>query len=188
MSNLQAEIKGFCAAFGLAFDPQIIWDAIPFSFVVDWFWQVGDWLHDKLSLDPFPVVLRIHEACFTINTKQVTTCVGNPQIGDLETEPERREPVMVTLKGKRFLRHLHYPSESDLTYAGWSRNELEKVLTGALLVFTNTKKHGKVKRLPRRIRGPKRPPRTKYTREIAVGIQQYIRWSHSAAKWLPDTR
>lgn len=46
------EFKGFttrlaqlCDAYGISLDPGIVWNAIPLSFVVDWFVNVGEWLH-----------------------------------------------------------------------------------------------------------------------------------------------
>jgi hypothetical protein len=48
------EMRGFLArlaqlsdSFGVGLDPSIIWDAIPFTFVVDWFFNVGEWLHNQ---------------------------------------------------------------------------------------------------------------------------------------------
>lgn len=32
-------------SFGVGLDPSIVWDGIPFTFCVDWFYNVGEWLH-----------------------------------------------------------------------------------------------------------------------------------------------
>jgi hypothetical protein len=34
-----------CDTFGVAFDPAVIWDAIPFTFVLDWFINLQDYFH-----------------------------------------------------------------------------------------------------------------------------------------------
>jgi hypothetical protein len=41
-----ARIKQFIDALGIL-DPAAIWDVIPFSFVVDWFINIGSWLHNN---------------------------------------------------------------------------------------------------------------------------------------------
>lgn len=38
------EFLALLDSIGANLNPQIIWDAIPYSFVVDWFFNVGDWL------------------------------------------------------------------------------------------------------------------------------------------------
>lgn len=38
------EAWAFLDAFGVNWDPAVIWNAIPFSFVVDWFFDVGLWM------------------------------------------------------------------------------------------------------------------------------------------------
>jgi hypothetical protein len=40
-----ARISQFLDALGVNLDGSIPWDAIPFSFVLDWFLNVGEWLH-----------------------------------------------------------------------------------------------------------------------------------------------
>lgn len=42
-----AEIKAYMDVLGLRLDASIVWEAIPFSFVVDWFLSVGDYLNSK---------------------------------------------------------------------------------------------------------------------------------------------
>jgi hypothetical protein len=38
-------------SFGIRPDPGIVWDAIPLSFVVDWFINVSEWLHENYGRD-----------------------------------------------------------------------------------------------------------------------------------------
>jgi hypothetical protein len=45
MSNLQRQIRGFLDLLGFELNPAIIWEAVPFSFVVDWFINVGGYLN-----------------------------------------------------------------------------------------------------------------------------------------------
>jgi hypothetical protein len=49
-----AQLLGMLDALGVNLNPQIIWNAIPWTFVVDWFADVGQWLgnHKILNLEP----------------------------------------------------------------------------------------------------------------------------------------
>jgi hypothetical protein len=44
VSDTRRKIRAYLDAFGVRLDPSIIWNAIPFSFVVDWVIDVGGWL------------------------------------------------------------------------------------------------------------------------------------------------
>jgi hypothetical protein len=57
------ELAAMLDAFGIQWDPQILWNALPFSFIVDWFFNVGDWLHSRFSKPNFPVKLRVIDWC-----------------------------------------------------------------------------------------------------------------------------
>jgi len=65
--NYDLDLKGadvfldaMCAALGLNNLSQIVWHAIPFSFVVDWFVNCSDWLEQNVDTDqPFDGEIRI---------------------------------------------------------------------------------------------------------------------------------
>ena len=42
----QAKLLSLLDSLDVVFDPAIVWNAIPWSFVVDWFVKVGDWFRD----------------------------------------------------------------------------------------------------------------------------------------------
>lgn len=56
--GLRRTVLSFLKAFGLEINPAVIWNAIPFSFVVDWFHQVGPWL-ENLTLDNLGLKLEV---------------------------------------------------------------------------------------------------------------------------------
>jgi len=55
ISGERLRLRAWLDAFGVRPDPSIIWNAIPFSFIVDWIIDVGGWLrrfsHDNLGLE-----------------------------------------------------------------------------------------------------------------------------------------
>jgi len=58
MSDLQMSLRAILDALGVELNPVIVWDAVPFTFVIDWFFDVGSFL-ERFSVDTLelPVVL-----------------------------------------------------------------------------------------------------------------------------------
>jgi len=57
INQLDALIRGLLDTLGIELNPRIIWDAIPFSFVVDWFVGVGNFLETfKIDALELPIV------------------------------------------------------------------------------------------------------------------------------------
>lgn len=46
MSELRRRVNSYLDAFGVKLDPVILWNAIPFSFIMDWFFDVGTLLRN----------------------------------------------------------------------------------------------------------------------------------------------
>lgn len=55
-------IRGYLDAFGVRLDPSIIWNAIPFSFLLDWVVNVGGFLR-RLSVDNLKLETVIEDFC-----------------------------------------------------------------------------------------------------------------------------
>jgi hypothetical protein len=138
LSPLQAQVRTFCDSFGIVWDPQILWDALPFTFIVDWFWRVGDFLHDLEGRQAMPIHLRIHDACFSVKAQQMLTASVPLRNGDVNVLTTPISYYGVRFEGKQYLRFRHIPSKDDLRYAGWTRAQLEKLITGTALFVTNT--------------------------------------------------
>jgi hypothetical protein len=62
LKGFLARLAQLCDTFGVHLDAGIAWDAIPYTFVVDWFINVGGWLHRNVSLgDWYKVDVHIEE-------------------------------------------------------------------------------------------------------------------------------
>jgi hypothetical protein len=59
MSKWQQELRAYLDAIGLHFNAAVVWEAIPFSFVVDWFFDVGNFLgqYSKDWLEPNLIII-----------------------------------------------------------------------------------------------------------------------------------
>jgi len=60
------ELGAFLDAFNVYWDPQVLWNAIPFSFIVDWFFNVGDWLHQNFAKPNLDLKLRVIDFCISV--------------------------------------------------------------------------------------------------------------------------
>jgi len=72
-------LKQFMDAFGVL-DPAALWDVIPFSFIVDWFYGVGNWLHaNRPQLFPASVIVRDYceSKRLKLNVSWYATYFGN---------------------------------------------------------------------------------------------------------------
>jgi len=58
LTDLELRIQAWSQAFGIDKPLSVAWNAIPFSFVVDWFVDVGEWI-DSLQAEPvLPIVIE----------------------------------------------------------------------------------------------------------------------------------
>jgi hypothetical protein len=55
-------MRGFADALGVQLNPRILWDKLPFSFVVDWFLSVGNFL-DRFSIDALELPIQLVDFC-----------------------------------------------------------------------------------------------------------------------------
>lgn len=66
VSEAEETIMTHLDALGVRLDPSIIWNAIPFSFLVDWVVDVSGFLR-SFARDNFPITTKIHEFCHSIS-------------------------------------------------------------------------------------------------------------------------
>jgi hypothetical protein len=71
VNDVSAKINGLAAALGCNPGLGTIWDLIPFSFVVDWVFPIGDIL-EKARIDALPVKTDVLDVCWT---KRVTRSI-----------------------------------------------------------------------------------------------------------------
>jgi hypothetical protein len=66
MSEAEAKLNGYLDTLGLKLDPSIVWNAIPFSFIVDWVIDVSGFLK-SFSRDNFPITTEVVDFCHTVS-------------------------------------------------------------------------------------------------------------------------
>jgi hypothetical protein len=72
-SDYELQLRAWSQAFGLDRPLRIAWNAIPMSFVVDWFVDIGRWLGSLTSGDLIPIVVQdfCHSTKFEHNTTAI---------------------------------------------------------------------------------------------------------------------
>jgi hypothetical protein len=58
----EGAVRALFSSIGLSPGLDVLWEVIPFSFVLDWFWPIGTMLA-KASVDPTPVKCTIYDVC-----------------------------------------------------------------------------------------------------------------------------
>lgn len=75
LSSISGQVKAYLDSLGVQANPAILWNAIPFSFIVDWFINVSSWLN-KLRIDNIRFKTEIrdfcHSAVFTRSVRYTT--------------------------------------------------------------------------------------------------------------------
>lgn len=61
-------IRVYMDALGFELNPRIIWDAIPFTFVLDWFFGIGSWL-DRFKIDALELPISLVDCSLQIKTE-----------------------------------------------------------------------------------------------------------------------
>lgn len=89
LSNFDRTLRGLLDTLGFQLNPRIVWDAVPFTFVIDWFFGVGAWLQ-TFSVDALELPIKyvdsylqykesIHIESYTYYSP--TSIPGNTQTG-----------------------------------------------------------------------------------------------------------
>lgn len=121
---LGAEVNllgAYADRLGVNLNPRIIWNAIPWSFVVDWALGVGQWL-DQWKTRNIEPVLNIRGACYSVHlVRSIAT-----SIGALNAYP------ILTMTENAYRRELYSSLYSSIQMSGLSLKEFS--LAGALAI------------------------------------------------------
>jgi hypothetical protein len=139
-----AELLGLLDALGVNANPRIIWNAIPWSFVVDWVLGVGRYLEDNgttLNLDP---LIHVRDYMWSIKRKRTIYVQRNAVSINPSSGAKTATIAMPATIETAYRRNRGQDWQSNsLTASGLSLSELS--LGFALLV-------------PRRWKAPRHPP------------------------------
>jgi len=137
--TVHAQLLGHLDAFGVNLNPAIIWNAIPWSFVVDWVVGVGRWL-DGLKVHNLEPRVNIRRYCWSVTrVRRTTTWREHRPLypGSSLSVPVQVAPCPLVLE-RSYRRAVGLPSTSSMTSSGLNPTE---VSLGAALVVTRRRKN-----------------------------------------------
>lgn len=112
------------------FNPQIVWNAIPWSFVVDWVLGVSQWL-GQFTVSAMEPVINIRRALWSVRRSRLivlTKTVGANSLGYRNTS----KCHVASVQESAFRRQPYWPTISSIETSGLSSTEFT---LGAALVF-----------------------------------------------------
>lgn len=126
-------LRAYLDALGFELNPRIIWDALPFTFVLDWFFDIGSWIerhkYDTLEL-PFlhvdSYVQYKEDVKVTSDLKMVNLPASNTQ------PPNFTVPYWATAR-TFYTRVPIRPDEQTFIAAGWKLPTANQAILGASL-------------------------------------------------------
>lgn len=130
MGPMDLILRGLLDSMGFELNPRIIWDAIPFSFVIDWFFGVGSWLSRfKVDALELPIVL-VDAFC---QYKEETNIEWQWLRANDGTYTTRPRSAGATFRRSFFHRMPIYPDFASLTGLGWKMPTLNQAALGVSL-------------------------------------------------------
>jgi hypothetical protein len=135
-----AFILGLLDAFGINLNPRIVWQVIPWSFVVDWVLGVGRWLeqYEVKNLEPR---INILQYCWSVKkTRSISTrCIytANRYFGQAGKHPPTYT-YLPQVDETSYRRGIDPPTGSSFTTSGLSPTELS---LGAALLITRRRRN-----------------------------------------------
>lgn len=109
-------LRAYLDALGFELNPRIIWDALPFTFVLDWFFDIGSWLerhkYDSLEL-PF-----LHLDSY-VQCKEDVKVTSELKMVFTDTAPSTLTVPYWSTSRQFFARVPATPTEHTFLDAGW---------------------------------------------------------------------
>lgn len=133
-----AAVLGLLDMLGVNFNPAIVWNALPWSFVVDWVLRVGDSL-ERFATPNMEPRINIHQFLWSVKRSRriyVRTRPNSLVQTQLEGHLSRQWITLPLVKEEAYGRFLDYPVDEALVQAsGLNSNEFS---LGAALVVANS--------------------------------------------------
>jgi hypothetical protein len=131
MSTMLNQAKGFLDSLGVQLDAVTLWNAIPYSFVIDWFFDVGAWIH-SLRVDNLKIPATVTGFCHSLKYEYIYryTFTATPSF-DPFMEPKK---IIAQRTMLRYERRVDVPSTGLLNTTVKAPN-WGKILLGASLLI-----------------------------------------------------
>lgn len=118
-------------SLGLRFGVPQLWEAIPFSFVVDWFFRVGDWTDRHFQKPLFPVTLTVTDFC--VSRKCEINTSGIIELQDARLGPNPAYQDIGSHRHKLYVRERQIPSSGATFINSGHYGQNQLALSASLL-------------------------------------------------------
>jgi hypothetical protein len=128
MTDTETNIRGLLDVLGFELNPRIIWDALPFTFVIDWFFGVGNWLQN-FKVDTLE--LPIHCLDASVSYKEVLKVESRLTVNPTgyptdNTSTEVMDGCVST--SEFFERQPFLPDAATLSGLGWRKPSMNQLI------------------------------------------------------------
>jgi hypothetical protein len=130
-----ARVLALLDSLGVNLNPAIIWNAIPWSFVVDWVVNVSSWLN-QFKVSAFEPVINIQRACWSVKRVRRTHATMTVGIGAHHRLHKTRTTMPVVTE-TAYRRYVMMPTLSSLSASGLNIKEFS---LGVALVFSRPRR------------------------------------------------
>jgi hypothetical protein len=103
LSDLELASRAWAQALGLDKPLRIAWNAIPLSFIVDWFVDVGRWLGSLTDGSVIPIV--VEDFCASTKFRYITSAIATLTTGVVNPKTVTTIPVGTWERGVYDRRH-----------------------------------------------------------------------------------
>jgi hypothetical protein len=136
MTNFETNLRGLLDVLGFELNPRIIWDALPFTFVIDWFFGVGAWLQG-FKIDTLELPVQCIDA--SVSYKEVLKVESTLSINPLGAAQGASTEVMGSCVSTTefFDRRPFLPDAATLSGLGWKKpsfNQLTNLVSLAVVL------------------------------------------------------
>lgn len=128
MTDTETNIRGLLDVLGFELNPRIIWDALPFTFVIDWFFGVGNWLQN-FKIDTLE--LPVHCLDASVSYKEVLKVESRLSVNPTgyptdSTSIELMDGCVST--SEYFERQPFLPDAATLSGLGWKKPTMNQLI------------------------------------------------------------
>jgi len=128
-------------ALGVNFNPSIVWNAIPWSFVVDWVIGVNRWL-DQFTVGHMDPQINIRRCMWSIKrTRTLDMSKHSASVYPVVFDPPERHASMPRVTETSYRRATFMPGVSSIELSGLTMKE---VTLGAALVMSRSRRRRKL--------------------------------------------
>ncbi len=117
LTEAELMLRTYLEALGFELNPRIIWDALPFTFVLDWFFDIGGWIN-RFRIDTLELPVILADSCLQYKEDLKVEHSWSYKPDGLYTAYPTSGSASQSYK--TFHRMPMYPDQSGATAHGWS--------------------------------------------------------------------